>query len=549
MIKKKGINKIFFILLILSISFLAMPADAEIMKGTISVTSSPTGADIYLNNEYLGRQTNAVILDVFPGIHFIRLELDGYRTWEDIFEVKEGQISYVSHEMEPLVGGLFTVSTKPTGARIYIDGEFYGISNTVLSELPAGQHTVLLTLDNYSDYAKTVIINEGMPQSVVHTFEPLPTTGRIIFESVPSNAQVFLNGEMKGTTRLTLDEVLPGTYDVVIKKTGYDDWKGRVDVAAGKISEVKADLSLSKVNLSVQTTPPGAEVFLNGNLLGESPVLASVEQGSATITVEKFGYESITEKTEIGLEGALFSFNLVSMAPQAIEKAAQAVSDNLIYNPKDAEKALFNAEESLAAGDSESAINYAKSAIELALDVDSDGVLNSLDISPNLNNMVIYVSPVIILILIAGFFVWDISEHRVRPEISMNVPATVKEDDMLARAHITADAPGGAHRGFVCTVYIDGVPADHFTDPGKYDVMLSGRSPGEHIITAHLQVAKERYGRAEKKAEAAFTVLPAEHSGVVLDSEAKSPSIIDTEEYSKDLDEYYEEKKNKETES
>ena len=67
------------IILLLLLSAAVSPAVAEIQKGTISVSSEPQGADIYLNDEYLGFQTNAVIPDVFPGIHYIRLELPGYR--------------------------------------------------------------------------------------------------------------------------------------------------------------------------------------------------------------------------------------------------------------------------------------------------------------------------------------------------------------------------------------------------------------------------------------------------------------------------------------
>ena len=244
------------VILLLLIQTAVSSADAQIQKGTISVASEPQGAEIYLNDEFLGIQTNTVIQNVFPGIHYVRLELPGYRTWEQIFEVREGEITYINHEMEPVVGDAFSVSTKPEGAQIFIDGDFYGISNTVLYELPVGQRHVLLVLDNYSDYAVTVTINEGMSQSVVHTFETIPTTGRITVASVPSNADIYLNGEFEGTTQKTLEEVVPGTYDVVIKKNGYDDWTGRVDVAAGKITEVIAELSPSEVLVFVNTKIP-----------------------------------------------------------------------------------------------------------------------------------------------------------------------------------------------------------------------------------------------------------------------------------------------------
>ena len=507
------------------------PAAAEMQKGTISISSNPQGANIFLNDEDLGLQTNTVIQDVFPGIHFVRLELPGYRTWEQIFEVGEGRTVHISHNMEPVVGDAFSVTTKPKGAQIYIDGDFYGISNTVLYELPVGQHRVLLLLDNYSEYATTVIINEGMSQSLVHTFESIPDTGRITIASVPSDAGIYLNGKYQGITQKTFDDVVPGRYDVVITKTGYDNWTGTVDVAAGKISEINADLRPAKVILSVTTVPKGVDVVIDGVFSGTTSLEIPVEQGLHTLRLEKFGYEGHEEKVDVGADGVSLLVTLVSMAPQAIAEAEQAISDNLDYKPEKAREALENAKERYAAGDSESAITHAASAIALAWDVDEDGVINPLDISPNIHNSVIYVSPFLVLVLCVGLIVKDMLRHRVKPEITVHLPVTIRGDDVLARAEVTADAPGGPYRGFVCTVYIDSTSVDHFTDPGTYEVKLSGRSPGVHTLEVHLQVAKERYGNVEKKVKEDFTVEPTESAEPVSpDLDASSVGKINPEE-------------------
>lgn len=556
------INPLFgrIVLIFLIISLFSLPASAQVTKGIISVTSYPQGADIYLNDEDIGRQTNAVIEDVFPGIHYVRLEMPGYRTWEDIFEVREGEISYISHNMEPVVGDAFSVLTKPEGAAIFIDGEYSGTSNTVINNLPVGAHTVLLTLYNYSDYSETVWINEDMSQSLIHNFEPVPTTGRITFESEPTNAGIYVDSEFKGNTRLELDEVEPGTYDVLIRKAGYDEWTGRVDVAAGKISEVKAELTLSKVNISVATIPEGADILIDGVLSGISPAEISVSQGKHTILVEKFGYESVEEEVDIGALDDSFSYFLISMVPQAIEEAERAISLNFVYRPSNAEKLLDKARVSYDAGDSGSAISYAEAAISSAYDVDGDDVENSFDMSPNLNNNVIYILPVLIFLLLGWFVSRDFVRRRVKPEMTLHLPESFPEDDMLARAEIIADVKGGPYRGFVCTVYIDEIPVDHFTDPGRYVVSLAGKHPGVHTVSVLLQVAKERSGTAERKAEGSFTVEAAEGagydriienagnvevSGEDMDANPEPGEIIDTEDYSSGIEEFYEDKGNK----
>ncbi|MFA5396821.1 MAG: PEGA domain-containing protein [Methanomicrobiales archaeon] len=520
------------LILCLLIQAAVSPTSAEMQRGTIAISSNPQGATIFLNDEDLGLQTNTVIQNVFPGIHFVRLELPGYRTWEQIFEVREGGTAHIVHTMEPIVGDAFSITTKPTGAQIFIDGDFYGISNTVLHDLPVGQHHVLLMLNNYSEYSATVIINEGMSESIAHTFETIPDTGRITVASVPSDAGIYLNGEYQGTTQKTLDDVVPGRYNIVITKTGYDNWTGTVDVAAGKISEINADLRPAKVILSVTTIPRGVDVVIDGIFSGTTPLEIPIEQGLHTLRLEKFGYQSREEMRDVGADGASLFVTLVSMAPQAIAEAEQAISDNLDYNPEKAREALDNAKKSYAAGDSENAITYAASAIALAWDADGDGVKNPLDFSPNIHNSVIYVSPFLVLFLFIGLIAKDMIQHRVKPEITVRLPVSIREGDLLKRAEVTADALGGPYRGFVCTVYIDSTSVDHFTEPGTYDVMLSGKSPGVHTLMVHLQVAKERYGNVEKKVAENFTVEPAESASPALD--VSGGSFIPEEDSSQD---------------
>ena len=158
----------------------------------------------------------------------------------------------------------------------------------------------------------------------------------------------------------------------------------------------------------------------------------------------------------------------------------------------------------------------------------------------------IYVTPFILLFLVLGFLGRDMVRHRVRPEIGIHIPLTMREEDMLARAEVTASAPGGPYRGFVCTVYIDGIPIDHFTNPGTYDVMLSGRSPGVHRLTVHLQVAQERYGTAEKRVDEAFIVEPTVQAHPVHEMKGDD-GIIVPEESPFGVDDLFDEGKDQDT--
>ncbi|MCK4332096.1 MAG: PEGA domain-containing protein, partial [Thermoplasmatales archaeon] len=69
-----------------------------VVKGTISVDSTPSGASIYLNNEYKG-ETPLTIIEVSPGTYIIILKLEGYEDWSTIVQVSAGETSYVNETL------------------------------------------------------------------------------------------------------------------------------------------------------------------------------------------------------------------------------------------------------------------------------------------------------------------------------------------------------------------------------------------------------------------------------------------------------------------
>ena len=68
--------------------------------GSLSVSSTPSGASIYLDGSYQGK-TPKTIPDVSAGSHYIELKLDGYNPWSDRINVMTGSTSYISVQLIP----------------------------------------------------------------------------------------------------------------------------------------------------------------------------------------------------------------------------------------------------------------------------------------------------------------------------------------------------------------------------------------------------------------------------------------------------------------
>ena len=71
--------------------------------GSISVSSSPPGADISLNGEPINAVTPYTIQHLDPAnTYTIKLSLEGYQDWSRSVQVTSGETSYVSATLIPI---------------------------------------------------------------------------------------------------------------------------------------------------------------------------------------------------------------------------------------------------------------------------------------------------------------------------------------------------------------------------------------------------------------------------------------------------------------
>lgn len=70
-----------------------------------------------------------------------------------------------------------------------------------------------------------------------------PVVGTLVVESRPSGAAITINGQSRGTTPLTLDEMVPGEYEVRLALRGYRPFVTTVRVVPGERARAAASLS------------------------------------------------------------------------------------------------------------------------------------------------------------------------------------------------------------------------------------------------------------------------------------------------------------------
>ena len=76
-----------------------------------------------------------------------------------------------------------------------------------------------------------------------------PVGTSVHFVSVPSNADVNVDGAYWGTTPTNLTNLAAGVHTVTIKKIGYKSWERKVDLASGGDQSFNADLEIDSSKL------------------------------------------------------------------------------------------------------------------------------------------------------------------------------------------------------------------------------------------------------------------------------------------------------------
>jgi hypothetical protein len=221
-----------------------------ITTGSLSVSSTPGGAAVYVDGLYRG-VTSTIVGNLAAGQHSVRLSLAGYQDWTGTVSISSGATTYLNptlvREQTP-VYGTASITSNPPGASVYANGVYVGQTRAgaplVFSQVTPGTYSVLLSKAGYQDYTGNVQVQAGQNYDFTVTLTPVsnPTTGSVSISSSPSGAEVYLNNAFKGLSPLTIDSLSPGSYIVILKLNGYQDWQSSAQVTAGQTTQLSATL-------------------------------------------------------------------------------------------------------------------------------------------------------------------------------------------------------------------------------------------------------------------------------------------------------------------
>ncbi|MEJ5228946.1 MAG: PEGA domain-containing protein [Pseudothermotoga sp.] len=278
-------------------------------QATLNIFTSPSGASIYVNNQYKGVAGPAGLsISVTPGTYTITARLSNYQDASSIVTVGSGEVRRIDLTLMPIIRkGVLNIFSNPVGATIYVDGNYVGTTrSTGLSvEVDPGMHTIIAQLANYQEASLNVNISSGETRRVDITLVPIPRTGFLNIFTNPVNASVYVDGRyvgVAGPNGLKVEVDANTVHRVTATMTDYEDATTDVQVATNETKRVTLTLEpIQKVGtVSISTSPSNALVYINGYLKGVTPLKLDLDYGTYQLALIKGGYyvELITLKVD-----------------------------------------------------------------------------------------------------------------------------------------------------------------------------------------------------------------------------------------------------------
>jgi hypothetical protein len=165
--------------------------------------------------------------------------------------------------------GRLLVRSTPSGASVAVNGIAKGVTPLALGDLAVGTSDVTIARRGFITETRKVQITRARPSrsldvrlsAAASATPPRPstpatigrppappataatTTGGLSIDSRPGGAAVTINGKPSGVTPLTINDLPPGEYRILMALPGYHDFATSVRVVAGERARAAASLT------------------------------------------------------------------------------------------------------------------------------------------------------------------------------------------------------------------------------------------------------------------------------------------------------------------
>ena len=255
--------------------------------GYLNVTSSPeSGAIVYIDGKKVG-VTPFTTDKLASGEHKVRVMKEMYSAVEKTFTVTDGNTTQASMTMSANFVNV-TVTTD-SESDIYVDNELKG-QGSWSGRLGEGNHAFEARKALHRNSVENIKLTLGKNENIVIS-NPMPIYGTIDISTNPIGANIIIDGKNFGTTPRVLANVLIGTHELCLEKTGCSTVTKTITLDEKNKLTINENLPTGR-EISISTDKDGDQIYVDGKYLGTSPLAATLSFGQHEVKALRDSKES-----------------------------------------------------------------------------------------------------------------------------------------------------------------------------------------------------------------------------------------------------------------
>ena len=194
----------------------------------LDITTDPSGADVYVDNKYLGKSPVNSDQKYKNGQYSIRLIKENYYSLSSQFVLNgQGDKQHFTYSLKPRFGIVECICDDPK-AEIWIDEQYKGTGRWKGNVGSNSSHILEARRDGHKAQSQSFSLNDG-EEIKVKVGSPVPLYAILNIETQPMECEVYVDGQKMGESPLQL-ELLACEHSIKLVKDDYMPIKDKIQL-------------------------------------------------------------------------------------------------------------------------------------------------------------------------------------------------------------------------------------------------------------------------------------------------------------------------------
>ena len=199
-------------------------------------------------------------------------------------------------DLEPFAADLkpdwaeITANSEPGGAELRSEGRVLGTTPATV-ELLSGERVLTFSRPGYATHREELIVVAGSAQ-VLPTIRLEPAAGVLRVQTEPPGASITVDGDFRGGAPATVEVSPDRSHRVVVSRAGYESQERTVTLGRGAEQSLNIRLKPRLGTVRVMSRPAGAEVRVDGQAAGRTPLELQLPSTGHELEFSLEGYVS-----------------------------------------------------------------------------------------------------------------------------------------------------------------------------------------------------------------------------------------------------------------